>query len=164
MKLNIHPKCLIIIRGVPGAGKTTLAQDIIVQTASRGLTSVILETDQYFTETDGTYNWDISKTAEAHDDTQNRCVEALDESTACIIVSNTSIKIAHMQPYMDMARAAGYEFKLLHKTVAGPMLASSRGIHAVPAEVTERMYETYEPCEGDIKISDADTVNVTVLT
>ena len=50
---------LVIVRGVPGSGKTTFAQDKFTN-------HVYLSTDEYFTE-DGEYKYDQKKLNDAHE-------------------------------------------------------------------------------------------------
>ena len=53
---------LLLIRGVQGSGKSSLAELV----AKLGHTRAIYAADDYFTACDGTYTFDMSKLHEAH--------------------------------------------------------------------------------------------------
>ncbi len=90
-------KELFLLRGLPGAGKSTLA---------KSLSGIHLEADQYFME-DGEYKFDASKLKEAHAKCQN-AVRVWMGSQDRIIVSNTFTQAWEMQPYYDLAEEHGY--------------------------------------------------------
>lgn len=62
---------LLLIRGLPGSGKTTMAKKY----AEVGY--VHCEADQYF-ETGGEYHFDAGKLRAAHDDCLRRTIAAMD--------------------------------------------------------------------------------------
>lgn len=53
---------LILIRGCPGSGKTTLAKKLVENSDSK---TKHFEADQYFTDASGNYKWDGMKIGEA---------------------------------------------------------------------------------------------------
>lgn len=90
-------KELFLLRGLPGAGKSTLA---------KSLSGIHLEADQYFME-DGEYKFDATKIKEAHQLCQTHCERAMGWEQK-IVVSNTFTQAWEMQPYFDMAEKHGY--------------------------------------------------------
>jgi predicted kinase len=123
-------KKLIIIRGLPGSGKTSLA---------RTLTSSVFEADDYFTQLDGSYQFDRDKLKEAHQQCQNRVREAMQQELEIIVVSNTAVRRWEMEVYKGYAVAFGYQ--VFEITMSGPLRPS---IHGVPDEVIQRMKDTWE--------------------
>jgi predicted kinase len=114
---------LTLIRGLPGSGKSTMAQ-------SMGITH--FEADMFFMK-DGQYQFDHTKIKEAHEWCQNQTKEALDRGEQ-VVVSNTFVKKWEMQPYYDMCR-----------DVSIITLTGNYGnIHGVPEEVVERMRSNWE--------------------
>jgi predicted kinase len=128
-------KRLIMIVGVPGSGKTTKAKQLI---NLLGDTAVHYEADQYFTDADGTYKFDPSKLAEAHDYCQSRTSTAMKDGVKNIIVSNTFIKAWERAPYFHWARMYGYDVLFIR------MNTQYKTIHGVPAEKIEIMKSQIE--------------------
>ena len=83
-------KELYILRGLPGSGKSTIAES---------LGGYNLEADTYFTDDDGEYNFDPSKLPEAHKWCQSMVEELMTENVERIVVSNTSTQEWEMTPY-----------------------------------------------------------------
>ncbi|MEG1581928.1 MAG: hypothetical protein RR334_02065, partial [Clostridia bacterium] len=59
-------KKIIIIRGISGSGKTTFAIKLKSLFAERGEDCEICEADDYFTGTDGQYNFNPNLLSQAH--------------------------------------------------------------------------------------------------
>lgn len=117
-------KELFLLRGLPGAGKSTLA---------KSLSGIHLEADQYFME-DGEYKFDASKLKEAHAKCQN-AVRVWMGSQDRIIVSNTFTQAWEMQPYYELAEKYGYRvYSLVVENRHG-----GESIHNVPKEKIEEM-------------------------
>ena len=91
-------KELFLLRGLPGAGKTTLA---------RSIGGSYVETDHYF-QYEGKYEFDASKLKEAHAWCQNVVKTRMENKIAKIAVSNTFTQAWEMQPYFDLAEKYGY--------------------------------------------------------
>jgi len=93
-------KYLIIIRGLPGSGKTKL---------SKVLGGAICCADDYLTDGEGNYKWTPELAREAHIWCQNKCSRFMKiESISRIIISNTSTTEKELQPYYDLASEFGY--------------------------------------------------------
>ena len=123
---------LVLMRGLPGAGKSTAAR----AWASSGANRVHVETDMWF-ERDGTYMFDASKLSEAHTWCQQACKAALQQGKS-VVVSNTFVKRWEMQPYLDMAKAFNIEVQVKQAT------GNFTNIHGVPQEVINRMRNNWE--------------------
>lgn len=122
-------KELFLLRGLPGAGKSTLA---------KSLSGIHLEADQYFME-DGEYKFDASKLKEAHAKCQN-AVRVWMGSQDRIIVSNTFTQAWEMQPYYDLAEKYGYRvYSLVVENRHGGV-----NQHGVPEEKVEQMKNRFE--------------------
>ena len=122
---------LLILRGLPGAGKSTFASYLKKMYGFK-----VVEADQYMME-NGQYKFDPKKLGWAH----NQCKEAVRQyiqEDECIVVSNTNTQRWEMQPYIDMATAAYYIVKehTLHTNFGN--------IHGVPEEKVEIMRKRWE--------------------
>ncbi|XP_077830323.1 NEDD4-binding protein 2-like 2 isoform X11 [Macaca mulatta] len=66
-KLNKLQKLLILLRGLPGSGKTTLSRILLGQNRD----GIVFSTDDYFHHQDG-YRYNVNQLGDAHDWNQNR--------------------------------------------------------------------------------------------
>lgn len=123
-------KNLFLIRGLPNAGKSTLAEQ---------LGGSHFEADKYFVDESGNYNFDPSKLKLAHQWCQLQVLNAMIKSET-IVVSNTFTREWEMKPYMDMAKDWGYRvFSIIvekrHDNVNN---------HGVPYEKIQQMLDRFE--------------------
>lgn len=116
---------LIILRGLPGAGKSLVAELIGGE---------ICCADDFFIA-DGEYKFDSNKIQLAHIYCQNKCRLLMAINKPKIIVANTSTSERELKPYFDMAKKYGYKvFSLIVENRHG-----NSNIHNVPEETIEKM-------------------------
>ena len=92
---------LILLRGVPGSGKTTFANVILQQPNNNP--QEILSADDFFEGENGEYNFDPTKLKEAHNYCQFRCSERMRQQKVRIVVANTFTQEWEMDEYFKMA-------------------------------------------------------------
>lgn len=92
----------MITRGVPGAGKTSFCQDLA------GPGAAVLAADDYFYDSNGNYNFDVTQLGRAHKDCQRRCAEAMSDGVN-VFINNTCIKEQELSPYRKLAEDYGYK-------------------------------------------------------
>jgi predicted kinase len=126
---------LLLIRGLPGSGKTTLAKKY----AQLGY--VHCEADQYF-EVDGVYRFDSSKLRAAHDDCLRRTIDAMDIGRS-VVVANTFTRRWEMEPYLRAAKKRGIKVRIIEAT------GTWKNIHGVPEDAIERMRARWESVEKE---------------
>ena len=132
---------LILIRGLPGSGKSTMARDLL----DRGLVSAHYEADKFlmdersFMDTDeyGVYLFDHTRLKEAHEWCQNSTRDSLERGES-VVVSNTFVKRWEMKPYLAMADELGIEL------VVHTCTEDYGSIHGVPPDAIERMKANWE--------------------
>lgn len=123
-------KALIILRGVPGCGKTTVASII---GSSPG--DVICSADDYFIDANGAYNFDGNKIGLAHKSCQYKAKEAMKNNSPKVIISNTNISESNFKEYEKMAEKFGYQvFHMIVENRHG-----NSNIHGVPEEKLKQM-------------------------
>ena len=129
-------KSLVIVRGVPGAGKSTFAELI-----SGGDTDIICTADDYFMQ-DGEYKWDAAKLGEAHKSCQEKCESLMQKSARLVIVANTSVRGQDFEPYMKLAEQYGYQtFSVIVENRHG-----NDNVHNVPDDKVESMKRKFQIC------------------
>jgi predicted kinase len=128
-------KILYLLRGVPGSGKSTVAQNI-------GGTH--FETDKYFM-VDGEYKFDPTKLKQYHQMCQDEVSLAMIQNHTAhfndvIVVSNTFTQEWEMKPYFDLAKTYGYQvFSLIVENRHGGL-----NQHGVPEDKVQIMKDRFE--------------------
>jgi predicted kinase len=127
-------KTLIILRGLPGSGKSTFANYMF--------SNNIFEADQYFYNEDEKYNFDASKLHLAHKYCQLRVEHAMEANLISggvyfseIVVSNTSTTEKELEPYLELAKK--YDYQVVSLIVENRHSGVSK--HNVPIETIEKM-------------------------
>jgi predicted kinase len=129
---------LILVRGLPGSGKTTLSH-IILQLPSN-LEQEVLSADDFFENEDGEYNFDVSKIKEAHNYCQFRCSERMRQEKSRIVVANTFTQEWEMEVYFDMAKRYNYR---VH-TIIVENRHGSQNTHGVTEDKLKQMKDRFE--------------------
>jgi tRNA uridine 5-carbamoylmethylation protein Kti12 len=119
MKQNNIQNEIVLIRGLPGSGKSTAAKQM--------KNFRHLEADMYF-ETDSAYVYDASKVKTAHDWCVAQAKQSLGQGLN-VVVSNTFVKIWEMQRYIEL----GYPFRIIEMNGKYP------NIHGVTEQVINQM-------------------------
>ncbi len=123
-------KELFLLRGLPGSGKTTLAES---------LGGSHMEADKYFTY-DGKYEFDVTKLKDAHDWCQNAVRVFMENKSKRVVVSNTFTQEWEMLPYYDLAEKHGYKvYSLIVENRHGGV-----NEHGVPEDKLELMKKRFE--------------------
>ena len=137
-------KKVIILRGIPGSGKSTLGKQIQAEAQKAGGSVAIVSTDQHFYELGGgTYKFDPSQIGQAHSGCFRKFIEALTAGTNLIIVDNTATSGVEVSPYRLGAEAFGYEVEI-KRVMADPEVGLERNKHGVPKQFIESMHESLQ--------------------
>ena len=148
-------KHLIIMRGWPGIGKSTLAKAIAERsfdnkTALVRDRAVIVSADNYFIK-DGIYKYIADDIPKAHQWCRQQAVEMMVCGFAGVIIDNTNIKQEHYSYYVAMAHE--YDYQPCQAIPETPWMYDldecfKRNIHNVPRDVVKRMMENFENDPG----------------
>lgn len=134
---------IILIRGLPGSGKTTFAERLRdALTTASGLPSPNdqyyghLEADMYFDEYhDGKFEgWLIPQ---AHDWCQAQAEMSLEQGEN-VIISNTFSTIKEMTPYLELAGEHGARVTVIE------CQGDYSSIHDVPEKTIDKMKQRWE--------------------
>jgi predicted kinase len=127
-------KELFLLRGLPGAGKSTLAKILV---GDRDYCHK--EADMYFVDSEGKYKFDFSLIKEAHEWCQQE-VEFLMKYEHTVVVSNTFTQEWEMQAYYDLAKK--YDYKVHSIVVENRHEGVNE--HNVPQETLDKMKQRFE--------------------
>jgi predicted kinase len=147
-------KEFIIMRGTSGSGKSFKAKQLA------GESGVICSADDYFTERGGgEYAFDPNLLGEAHQQCQNRALDAIKAGLSPVIVDNTNTRLwelKKLKPIINLAQSMGYSVRIEEPETDWWKAKdidemAKRNSHGVPREAVERMVNRFE---NDITIDD----------
>ncbi|MGX9416365.1 AAA family ATPase [Vibrio sp. RC27] len=122
---------LILIRGLPGSGKTTLA---------RSFAAVHIEADMYFIDHKGEYRFDANRLKDAHQWCFQTAVASLLEGHS-IVVSNTFIQYWEMKPYIEFATKKQIAIDVIC------CVGEFENIHGVNDDTRDKMRKKWQKCQ-----------------
>ena len=128
---------LILLRGLPGSGKSTIG-DIILFTAQNN--QDVLSADNFFIDREGNYVFDATRLKEAHNDCQQKCAERMKMQFSKIVVANTFTQEWEMETYFEMADRYRYR---VHSLIVENR-HGGQNIHDVPEDKVELMKNRFE--------------------
>lgn len=140
-------KVLVIMRGLPGSGKSFLSKRILETTVGmQHYRECVFSADDFFIR-NNIYVYDASKISDAHAFCQNRAMNAMRNGVAPVIIDNTNTQIWEMKPYACVAMQYGYVMEILEPTT--PWAFNDRELarkntHSVPRVKLKEMLERYE--------------------
>lgn len=122
-------KELILLRGLPGSGKSTFAKRICNQH---------VEADMYFIQ-DGEYKFDFTKIKEAHKWCHDKTEEWMKQGYN-VVVSNTFTQDWEMAAYFKLAEVYGYR---VHSLIVENRHGGVN-THGVPEDKLQAMKDRFE--------------------
>ncbi|XP_032838796.2 uncharacterized protein LOC104356071 isoform X3 [Tyto alba] len=141
-RFGCSQKFLLILRGLPGSGKSTLSRILLGQ--SRG--GIVFSTDDYFRQQDG-YTYNAAQLGDAHDWNQKRAKQAMEQGKSPVIIDNTNTQAWEMKPYVEVALEKGYRVEFHEPDTwwkFDPEELEKRNKHGVTREKIAQMLERYE--------------------
>ena len=139
--VNVYEKLFVVLRGLPGSGKSTVGRKIA---QNRGR---IFSTDDFFLQSSGRYIFEPYRLGEAHQWNQNRCRRAVLEEVTPIIVDNTNLKKWEMEVYIHMALDANYHIEIIEPDTYwryDPYELAKRNEHGVQQNKIIEMLNKFE--------------------
>lgn len=126
---------LILLRGLPGSGKTTLA-NILSEEKKYPCFSV----DDYFKDDNGNYHFKFDENHLAYKDCERRTEQAMQAAHEKIFIHNTFTLAWETEPYFKLA--SRYNYQLFIVTVEN--YHNGKNTHAVSEEQLLKMAEKYK--------------------
>lgn len=136
----LRSRLLILMRGLPGSGKSTKAKELAEQAKSLGLSVGIYSTDEYFMQ-DGRYNFNPDKIGAAHAWNQDRVKAAMNSGQDVVIVDNTNTTHWECEHYEVMALDGLYEVE--YQEPDSSWWLENRIILGVPNATTKPLQEKF---------------------
>ena len=134
-KGNDKPLALILLRGLPGAGKSTLASLLAARE------DAVLSIDDYFTDPrTGKYLFDHTKNHLAYKHCEEGVHKAMEEGKQRIFCHNVFSLDWEMEPYFTLAKKFGYQVHVV--TVEN--YHGKKNVHEIPDEQVGKMREKYK--------------------
>jgi len=136
-------KYLLLMRGLPGSGKSTIAERILKKFMNIYNTTVCkCSADSYFTDDEGNYNFDHTKLGKAHGVCKWKAATAMRKGISLVVIDNTNTTRREIKPYLEIAKEQGYMVK--YRVVGGTSdedieIYMKRGIHNVPNSSMKKM-------------------------
>lgn len=124
-------KTLYIIRGLPGAGKSTIGAALCGDIG-------VVSADDYFIGDNYEYHFNKNKLNEAHEYCYNTIKGCMCNDITPIAVANTFTKLDYMRRYYDLAAEHGYN--VIELTVK----SGFKSVHGVPDIVMDKMRREFE--------------------
>lgn len=138
-KIQLGSKVLVILRGLPGSGKSSLA-------AKLKFSGEVFSTDDFFIE-NGEYIFDPYKLNEAHVWNKQRTKQALERGVSPIIIDNTNVEAWEMAPYILLGKKYDYEIIILEPDTPWKFnvrVLASKNKHKVSKSKIQKMKEKYQ--------------------
>jgi len=137
---RIPKKTMIILRGLPGSGKTTLARTFANNNDE------IYSTHDYFLE-NGKFKFQRNLLRYAHWWNQERVLDAAKKNKELIIINNINIKRWESKPYVKIGLEYGYDI-IFYETNNSwskiPEECKKRDFHGTPLKVIKKMATKWE--------------------
>ena len=142
----------VVMRGLPGHGKSTRVSERTADAARRGERSAVCSADDFFVELGrGTYAFDPSRIADAHASCKANFAGALQAGVELVVVDNTNTCLWEFQPYVQSAvRAYPTTWTISSKKMA--RITSGYGINVLPAHQMALITSGCVPCRSLLAI------------
>lgn len=125
-------KRLLILRGIPGSGKSTYAKSFAKAT--------VMSADDYFLTPEGQYVYRPEKLQTAHELCYLRFVKAVINNDEIIIIDNMNIDAWHISPYYMLGEVFDYAVEIVN-FLTDIETSYQRNIHNVPKQDIESAAE-----------------------
>jgi len=156
IKQDLNNGKLIILRGLPSSGKSTLANQFsrnnLVTIDGVGQRAPIHSTDNFFLRPNGYYDFNHTLLSDAHKWNKNNVATHLALHVFVIVVDNTHTTYREIKPYLELANKYHYQVYLCIPSTEWRWSVEecfNRNSHGVPKDTIQKMMDRFES-NGDI--------------
>ena len=139
---------LVLMRGCPGSGKTTLVSEVISYMFARYAESMMVcSADDWFIDDDGVYLFDTSKLAGAHRYCRTVARKSMGLSLDLVIIDNTNTTWSEMKDYEYMGIEYGYDIYICEPKTWWKFNVdelTKRNTHTVPKDSIKKMLDRWQ--------------------
>jgi hypothetical protein len=140
-------RCVYVLRGLPGAGKSTRASALRALAQSRGLECAVHSTDDLCVcPVSGGYLFQAERLPALHDENYSNFESSLQNQIPMVIVDNTNLVAWNYERYVVRAWARGYrvrEERVGEFSSEAVAAYAERNVHGVPRERIAQMLEGF---------------------
>lgn len=149
--IAVNKRAIIVMRGIMGSGKSTVAKWIDNE---HGATAIV-SADHYFTN-DNVYKFDGAKLGAAHQRCKSLYMSWISyvqtdvgsiEYGRTAVVDNTGLNIRDINAYTDLARDAGIPYEIWS---IQPQADLARSVHSIPAHAAQRALTKFTATEAQV--------------
>lgn len=140
---------VVIVRGVPGTGKSTYAQSLRYALNGEVIEPIIVSADDYF-QKQGFYQFDVSRLAMAHNECKQNFLAAIQSRHPFIVVDNGNASRWEYAPYIELAERENYFVRIVEFACFSSEEVDAchrRNVHNVPPHAMANMLRRWQPDE-----------------
>ena len=134
--MNTMDRVLILVRGIPGSGKTTFAEWLVWRIG--GAQPAQICADRFMVNDDGDYEFNPGLLEVAHKACFAMTEQYLKEDRSPVVVHNTFTRDWEMDRYRELAECYKAQLFVIE------MSQQFENVHNVPEEVVNEMKERFE--------------------
>jgi len=132
-------KIAIVIRGIPGSGKTTFASLF-----SRISECKIHSVDDLHVDRSGNFSWDENNCDQIYKKNLENFRKDCLKGVHIVVCDCVNYKVSHIQDYLDIAKEFGYRSYVVTSEFIPISESSSLNKHKVPVSKLEKFYNEWE--------------------
>lgn len=138
-KTILAQKILIIVRGLPSSGKSTIAKLLVANSG------VAISADEYLTTSNGEYCFSKTNFIEAQKMCKKDCELLMQDGVSPIVLHNTMAESWESKEYFEYAEKFGYQTHVLNLYDAGcnDQELAARNTHAMPSHLIQKMRQKW---------------------
>ena len=139
-KRKIKDKIAVILRGIPGSGKSSFASFL----NSRFLEECRVHSVDDLHTSEGVFSWDESKAEALYHLNFSNFVKSLSEGFPLVVCDCINLEVSDFQIYLDASRAFGYNPYVVTPDMPTPDISEKRNLHGVTKEQIYKMIDRWE--------------------